>query len=169
MMTLYREQVDSPLGSLTLMTEKDGTVRLLEFTSESERTSRHTARQAKGAEIVDGPAPGPAREALAAYFAGDMTALDGLTVAADGTPFRKKVWAALRSIPVGKTWSYGELAQAIGSPKGFRAVGSANGANPISIIVPCHRVIAADGSIGGYAGGLNRKEWLLAHEAKHCG
>lgn len=105
----------------------------------------------------------PAR-ALRAYVAGDLRALDDLVVDPGGTPFQQRVWAALRTIPVGSTWSYRDLAEAVGSDSATRAVGSANGANPVSVVVPCHRVIRADGSLGGYGGGLERKTWLLAHE-----
>ena len=84
-----------------------------------------------------------------------------------GTPFQRKVWSALRDIGVGRTASYSEVAKAVGSPSAVRAVGAANGANPIPIVIPCHRVIGADGSLCGYGGGLERKRWLLRHEAQH--
>lgn len=103
---------------------------------------------------------------LEAYFAGTLTAFD-LPLRLDGTAFRTKVWQALRSIPYGETRSYGQLAAIIGQPGASRAVGGANHHNPISIIVPCHRVIGSDGSLTGYGGGLDMKEWLLEHERKH--
>lgn len=104
-------------------------------------------------------------EVLRVYFAGDVHAIDTVVVRFDrGTPFQHEVWNALRTIPVGETISYAELARRVGRPSAFRAVGSANGQNPIGLVVPCHRVIAADGTLGGYAGGLDRKRWLLAHE-----
>ncbi len=99
------------------------------------------------------------------YFAGTRTAFD-LPLAAAGTPFQRSVWAALERVPYATTCSYADIARAIGSPNAVRAVGAANGRNPISIIVPCHRVIGADGSMTGYGGGLARKRWLLAHEAR---
>ena len=102
--------------------------------------------------------------ALRAYLNGRLDALDGLPVDAGGTPFQREVWAALRTIPAGVTWSYKRLAEQIGRPAAVRAVGLANGANPIGIVVPCHRVIGADGSLTGYGGGLPRKRWLLEHE-----
>jgi methylated-DNA-[protein]-cysteine S-methyltransferase len=105
-------------------------------------------------------------DALRAYFAGDLHALD--TIAVDplgGTPFQRRVWLALRSIPAGTTVSYQMLARRIRAPKAMRAVGAANGANPVPIVLPCHRVIGADGSLTGYGGGLPRKRWLLRHEA----
>ena len=107
---------------------------------------------------------GGAKRALTAYFAGEIGALDTLSVATGGTDFQRCVWAALRTIPTGETVSYGELARRIGNPKAVRAVGMANGANPIGIVVPCHRVIGSDGGLGGYGGGVERKAWLLKHE-----
>ncbi|HEX7389242.1 MAG TPA: methylated-DNA--[protein]-cysteine S-methyltransferase, partial [Acidiphilium sp.] len=105
------------------------------------------------------------RDRLNAYFAGDLAAVDTITVRAAGTGFQHRVWTALRTIPPGTTTSYGELAARLGVPKASRAVGLANGANPISIVVPCHRVIGADGRLTGYGGGIERKAWLLDHEA----
>jgi methylated-DNA-[protein]-cysteine S-methyltransferase len=104
-----------------------------------------------------------ATDQLAAYFAGDLTEFD-LPLAPDGTEFQRRVWAALRTIPYGTTTSYGELAGQLGNPGASRAVGLANGRNPIAIVVPCHRVIGADGRLTGYGGGLDRKRWLLDHE-----
>ena len=111
---------------------------------------------------------GPA-SAIAAYFDGDLHAIDSLPTATEGTPFQKDVWQALREIPTGQTVSYGVLAKYIGKPAAVRAVGLANGANPIGIVVPCHRVIGADGSLTGYGGGLERKRWLLHHEKQTVG
>ena len=104
-----------------------------------------------------------ARAQLAAYFAGELTAFD-LPLAPRGTPFQERVWRALREIPYGATLSYGELARRLGDPRATRAVGAANGRNPLSIVVPCHRVVGADGSLTGFGGGIARKRWLLAHE-----
>ena len=108
-------------------------------------------------------------EALARYFGGDLSALAALETDARGTPFQERVWSALREIPPGETRSYGELARSLGDPRAVRAVGTANGRNPISLVVPCHRVIGKDGALTGYAGGLARKRWLLEHEARHAG
>jgi methylated-DNA-[protein]-cysteine S-methyltransferase len=110
------------------------------------------------------PAPVAIRRALGDYFKGDLTATDAIPVATNGTPFQREVWAALRTIRAGTTLSYGALAGQLGRPKSVRAVGLANGANPIGIVVPCHRVIGSDGSLTGYGGGIDRKRWLLAHE-----
>lgn len=114
--------------------------------------------------FAPGPAPASARRALDAYFEGDLTAIDDVQVATGGTPFQRTVWAALRRILAGRTTSYAALAATIGRPSAMRAVGLANGSNPVAIIVPCHRVIGADHSLAGYAGGLPRKRWLLEHE-----
>jgi methylated-DNA-[protein]-cysteine S-methyltransferase len=98
------------------------------------------------------------------YFGGDLRALDAVPCDPGGTPFQARVWKALRTIPVGTTWSYGALARRIGDPKAVRAVGFANGSNPIAVVIPCHRVIGSNGTLVGYGGGLERKHWLLAHE-----
>jgi methylated-DNA-[protein]-cysteine S-methyltransferase len=109
--------------------------------------------------------PAAIADRLRAYYEGDTTAIDAIEVEpAGGTPFQRAVWTELRRIPAGTTISYAELARRIGRPKAVRAVGAANGKNPIGLVVPCHRVIGKDGSLTGYAGGLDRKEWLLAHE-----
>jgi methylated-DNA-[protein]-cysteine S-methyltransferase len=126
----------------------------------------------RGHRLPDPPPAGPPQGARArhiaervrAYFAGELGALDEIAVAPSGTPFQLQVWAALRRIPVGQTRSYQELAVAVAAPTAARAVGAANGRNPISLIVPCHRVIAANGTLHGYGGGLWRKDWLLRHE-----
>ncbi len=107
--------------------------------------------------------------AIAAYFDGELHAIDSLPTATEGTPFQQCVWRALREIPAGQTVSYGALANRIGKPSAVRAVGLANGANPIGIVVPCHRVIGANGSLTGYGGGLERKRWLLHHERRTVG
>lgn len=103
--------------------------------------------------------------ALEAYFAGRLEAISGLPVAFEGTAFQRRVWHALLEIPCGQTCSYSDIAQRIGQPNAVRAVGLANGSNPIAIVVPCHRVIGQDGSLTGYGGGVERKRWLLEHEA----
>ncbi len=104
---------------------------------------------------------------LGAYFAGDLSTLSGVEVELAGTDFQRRVWSALREIPPGATASYGELARRLGATKAVRAVGAANGANPLGLVVPCHRAIGSDGSLTGYAGGIERKRWLLAHESKY--
>src|SRR5262249_24110328 len=107
--------------------------------------------------------------AISRYFAGELSAIDALPVETGGTPFQRDVWSALRNIPCGRTISYAQLAAIIGRPKAVRAVGLANGSNPIGVVVPCHRVIGADGSLTGYGGGIERKRWLLRHEGAPTG
>lgn len=162
---LTLDRIATPVGEVLLVTDPQGAVRALDFIDYEPRMMRLLGRHAPGAELVPGRAPEPVRGAVEAYFAGDAKALDRLTVKTGGTAFQRSVWAALRAIPAGETRSYGQLAAAIGSPKAVRAAGLANGQNPIAVIVPCHRVIGANGTLTGYAGGLERKKWLLAHEA----
>ena len=167
--TLTLDRVATPVGEVLLVTDGDGAVRALDFADYEDRMRRLLARHAPGAVVVEGRAPGTARSAVEAWFGGDLTALDGLTVRTGGTDFQRTVWAALRAIPVGETRSYGQLAAAVGAPRAVRAAGLANGQNPVAVIVPCHRVIGANGTLTGYAGGLERKRWLLAHEGVAVG
>lgn len=112
--------------------------------------------------------PATAAGHIRAYLDGDLEAIDELAVDVDGTPFQGRIWKALRTIPAGQTISYQELARRAGDPAASRAAGNANGKNPVAVVVPCHRVIHADGSIGGYGGGIERKRWLLRHEEKYA-
>jgi methylated-DNA-[protein]-cysteine S-methyltransferase len=152
------------VGTVLLVTDDDGAVRALDFDDYEPRMLRLLARHYGPVVLSPGASPAPVRAAIVAYFAGDRQALDGIVVRTGGTEFQRQVWAALRTIPAGETRSYGQLAAAIDRPKAVRAVGLANGSNPVGIIVPCHRVIGANGTLTGYAGGLARKTWLLAHE-----
>ena len=154
----------SPMGDLLAITAPDGTLHALEFADHADRLHTLFARHHPGAMLAEGPAPAALVAAVGAYFAGDVAALDALPVARIGSDFQRRVWAALRAIPAGETRSYGQLAAAIGQPSASRAVGLANGANPIGIVVPCHRVIGSGGALTGYAGGVERKAWLLRHE-----
>ena len=163
------DRIATPVGEVLLVTDADGAVRAFDFTDYEARMMKLLARHYGEARLTPGRAPEAVRKAVAAYFDGDLMALDGLAVKTGGTEFQRAVWAALRTIPAGRTWSYGQLAQAIGKPAAVRAVGLANGANPIGVIVPCHRVVGANGTLTGYAGGLERKRWLLAHEASQEG
>ena len=162
--TLTLDRAATPVGEVLLVTDGLGSVRALDFAGYEDRMNRLLVRHAPGASLTAGRAPGPVRTALERYFGGDVHALDGLTVTTGGTDFQRSVWKALRAIPAGETRTYGQLAAAIGSPKAVRAVGLANGRNPVALIVPCHRVIGANGTLTGYAGGLERKRWLLQHE-----
>jgi methylated-DNA-[protein]-cysteine S-methyltransferase len=158
----------SPLGEVRYAVEDggahDGALCLLGFADGWARLVQENEARMGATEEIAGSGPREIRAALEAYFGGDLRSLDGLAVRTAGTPFQKRVWAALRKIPVGRTLSYGELAQKLGKPGAARAVGAANGSNPVSLVIPCHRVIAADGTLGGYGWGLPRKEWLLRHE-----
>ncbi len=165
---LYQARIESPLGPLRLVHDAETHIRAVDFDDYEGRMLRllrlHLGRAGHEFTLVEA-APDPAiKAAFDAYFAGDLNALDELPTRTAGTPFQRNVWAALRTIPAGHTMSYGELAAAIGKPTAMRAVGLANGANPIAIIVPCHRVIGANMSLTGYGGGMERKRWLLAHE-----
>lgn len=153
----------SPLGKITLATH-EGRLCALCFTEGFTRTRRALERRFGAVEVrpMDGTAD--VVRQLRRYFDGDIAALGGIAVDPGGTVFQRKVWAALRRVPPGKTVSYRDLARSIGSPAAARAVGAANDANPIGIVIPCHRAIGADGRLVGYAWGVNRKEWLLNHE-----
>lgn len=153
----------SPIGDLLLAT-LDGAVCLLEFGEGRAVAHRYLQRRFPGSDQLRRRGPAQVRAALDGYFAGDLAAVDGLTVLARGTPFQLRVWQQLRRIPAGRTASYSDIAAAIGQPTAVRAVGLANGRNPVSIIVPCHRIIGRDGSLTGYGGGLAVKAWLLRHE-----
>ena len=163
-MILTLSRYAAPVAELLVVTDADGNLRALDFTDYEPRMMTLLGRHYGAVELVDGALPAPVVAALDAYFAGDLAALDALPVATGGSAFQRRVWAALRAIPVGTTTGYGALAAAIGSPGAARAVGLANGSNPIGIVVPCHRVIGANGALTGYAGGVERKRWLLAHE-----
>ncbi|KQY84776.1 methylated-DNA--[protein]-cysteine S-methyltransferase [Brevundimonas sp. Root1423] len=167
--TLTLDRIATPTGDVLLITDAEGVVRALDFAGYEERMMRLLGRHWPKATLVDGRAPAAVRAAVEAYFGGDLTALDGLKVRTNGTEFQRSVWAALRAIPHGETRTYGQLAAAIGRPKAVRAAGLANGQNPVAVIVPCHRVIGANGTLTGYAGGLERKQWLLAHERQTAG
>ena len=161
-MTLHIADFTSPLGDLRA-TWHHGRLCSLMFTERWQLAER-TLRRRFG-DITPVAAPNsdlPGR--IDAYFAGDFAALDGIVVDPGGTPFQQSVWTALRAIRPGETTTYAQLARSIGAPTAVRAVGAANGANPIWLIIPCHRAIGSDGRLVGYAGGLERKRWLLAHE-----
>lgn len=161
---LTLDRIPTPVGEVLVVTDAEGCVRALDFHDYEPRMRRLLARHHGEVRLTPGPAPAGVREAIAAYFAGRLDALTGLKLRTGGTPFQKAVWQALTEIPPGRTETYGQLAARIGRPAAVRAVGLANGANPIGIIVPCHRVVGVRGALTGYAGGLERKRWLLAHE-----
>jgi methylated-DNA-[protein]-cysteine S-methyltransferase len=158
--------IRTPIGTVLVAVDSDARLRALEWVEHRERMERRLRLHygADGVRLEGRPAHAAVRTALDRYFADDVTALDALAVATAGTPFQRDVWSALRRIPAGTTVSYGVLAARIGRPRAVRAVGSAVGANPIGVVVPCHRVIGADSALAGYAGGIERKRWLLIHE-----
>ena len=163
-MQLTLARYHAPAFDLLIVTDGDGVLRALDFGDFAERMHRLLARHYGDFALADGAAPTVVTAALDAYFAGELAALDTVPVATGGTLFQQSVWAALRRIPAGQTSGYGALAAALGNPGAARAVGLANGMNPIGIVVPCHRVIGASGALTGYAGGVERKRWLLQHE-----
>lgn len=169
-LTLSLERVPSPLGEMLLLTDAGGRLRALDWHDHEDRLHRLLGRQYRGVPVALVAAAGAsaARAAMGVYFDGDLAAIDRVAVATGGTDFQRGVWQALRAIPAGSTITYGALAGAIGNPAAIRAVGLANGANPVGIVVPCHRIVGADGSLTGYGGGLARKRWLLDHERRHA-
>jgi methylated-DNA-[protein]-cysteine S-methyltransferase len=162
-MDLQESRFASPCGELTVVT-REGRLVGLGF-SDGDAPLRRSLSRRFGAAPERGAAPKAVTRVLDAYFGGDIAALGDLEVDTGGTPFQQRVWRALRRIPAGRTVAYRDLARTIGAPDAVRAVGAANGANPVGIVVPCHRVIAADGALQGYAYGLERKRWLLKHES----
>jgi methylated-DNA-[protein]-cysteine S-methyltransferase len=164
----FLDHIPTPLGSFAIVADAEGRLYAAGFTEGHPRMQQKLSGYAAAGTPPLTPAqnPGGLSQAIARYFAGELAAIQGLPCADFGTEFQKTVWRALRDIACGETCSYAELARRIGRPSAVRAVGLANGANPICLIVPCHRVIGADGSLTGYAGGIERKRWLLAHEQR---
>jgi methylated-DNA-[protein]-cysteine S-methyltransferase len=160
---LVFDRMPSPLGELLIVADEAGRLRAIDWVEE-ERLRHRLARSLDDFTLAPQRNPAGLTAALEGYFAGDLAVIDALPVETGGTPFQRAVWTALRGIACGTTVSYGEIARRIGQPGAMRAVGLANNSNPIPIVVPCHRVIGADGSLVGYGGGLDRKRWLLNHE-----
>ncbi|MGC1784820.1 MAG: methylated-DNA--[protein]-cysteine S-methyltransferase [Acidobacteriaceae bacterium] len=165
---LLMERIGTPIGEFLIVADHDGNLRAADWT-DHELRMRELLRLHYGKngfclepshDLTDLTGP------IANYFAGELAAIDGLPVRTAGTPFQREVWNALRKIPCGTTISYGKLSERIGRPAAVRAVGLANGSNPVGVVVPCHRVIGANGSLTGYGGGIERKRWLLEHESK---
>ena len=160
----FKEQFPSPIGTVLLLTDDEQNVRALDWEDYAARMHQLLRIHYDDVVLQSRNDMSRARCAVEAYFAGDQGAIDALPVKTAGTAFQREVWAALRTIRLGETTTYGRLAARLGRPKAMRAVGMANGANPVSLIVPCHRVIGADASLTGYGGGIERKRWLLRHE-----
>jgi methylated-DNA-[protein]-cysteine S-methyltransferase len=164
---LIMDRVDTPIGEMVIVADHKGNLRAADWTDHEERLLRLLRRHygVDGFKLESGENPHGFADVIKRYFAGDLSAIDNLPVETAGTPFQREVWRALREIPCGNSISYAKLAQQIGRPKAVRAVGLANGSNPVGVIVPCHRVIGANGSLTGYGGGIERKRWLLQHES----
>lgn len=168
---MERLRIESPIGVLTSLV-REGVLVGVEFAPRAGSArpgGEYVRRRFPGEAIRDVEDAGGVRTAFERYFEGDIRALDALPVDPGGTPFQARVWMTLREIEAGRTWSYEALAQRVGSPAAMRAVGAANGANPIPLVLPCHRVIGKDGKLVGYGGGMDRKVWLLRHEGYEVG
>lgn len=164
---LLLDRLASPLGDMQIVWERDGPIRAVDFLDYEDRMRRLLKRYCGDVAPSGGKIPSKTARAFDAYFAGRFSALDELAIATNGTAFQHSVWRVLKTIPPGNTASYGSVAVQLGKPKASRAVGRANGDNPIAIIIPCHRLVGSDGAITGYGGGVERKRWLLDHES--CG
>lgn len=166
MISLLIDRIATPLGAFALVVDEQGKLHAAEWTDCMDRMERslRLLHGGDGYSLKNARNPGGHSAALRAYFAGDIAAIDRLPVAKIGTEFQQLMWRNLRKLPAGKTMAYGDFARQIGKPAAIRAVGAANGANPISVVVPCHRLVGADGSLTKYGGGLPRKQWLLEHE-----
>ena len=160
------DRLATPIGELLIVADRQGRLRTVDWTDHDARMRRLLDRYyGKGRYTLESARdPGGLTKAMRAYFKGDIEAIDRLPVETMGTDFQRSVWRSLRKIRRGRTISYAELASRIGKPRAVRAAGLANGQNPISIVVPCHRVIGSNGTLTGYGGGLPRKKWLLEHE-----
>ena len=162
--TFGLDRLKTPIGTALLVSDADGVLRALDWEDFEPRMTELLRRQYGPVACKAARAPAATRAALTGYFKGDLDRLGEIRWRVAGTPFQRKVWTALPKIPPGVTMSYGGLAAKLGMPKAVRAVGHANGANPLSVVVPCHRLIGANGSLIKYGGGLERKRWLLEHE-----
>ena len=165
-MKLELGEIDTPLGTLRCA-RSSGRVVGLAFADRWPALERALARRLGEIELCATSGGDDLCARLGAYFDGDLSTLDGVEVELVGTAFQRRVWTALRSVPAGATISYGALARALGRATAVRAVGAANGANPVWLVVPCHRAIGSDGRLVGYGGGIERKRWLLAHESRY--
>jgi methylated-DNA-[protein]-cysteine S-methyltransferase len=164
---LLIDRTMTPIGEMVIVADYDGNFRAVDWTDHEARMHRFLRLHygENGFKLEPGENPHGFVDIINRYFAGELAVLDTLPVETAGTLFQRDVWRALRTIPYGTTTTYAKLAQQIGRPAATRAVGLANGSNPIGVIVPCHRVIGADGSLTGYGGGIDRKRWLLEHES----
>jgi methylated-DNA-[protein]-cysteine S-methyltransferase len=164
MIDLFVDKIASPIGTILFITDGEKLCALDYADCESRMQKLLQARYGQ-VRLKEAPNACGFSDALRAYLAGDLTGIDQIAVCPGGTPFQQQVWSALRTIPPGTVTTYGELAKRVGRPSAYRAVGMANAVNPIAIVIPCHRLVGADGTLTGYAGGLERKRWLLEHES----
>lgn len=159
------DRFSTPIGTMMIAADQKGNLRVSLFADDEEIVRRYMRLQCgPGFSLQPIADPHGLSAAITRYFAGELDIIDRIPVETGGTSFQQKVWRALRDIPCGGTTSYGALARQIGHPDAVRAVGTANGANPVAVVLPCHRVIGANGSLTGYGGGIERKRWLLNHE-----
>ena len=163
MIKLWIDTIESPIGQISIVVDDDRLC-AVDFADYQARMMKLLARRYRSVELVPQSNPLGLAARLQAYLAGDPISLNEIPVRMGGTAFQQQVWRKLTEIPVGEVWTYGQLAKSLGQPTASRAVGMANSLNPIAIVVPCHRVIGAQGKLTGYAGGLDRKRWLLQHE-----
>jgi methylated-DNA-[protein]-cysteine S-methyltransferase len=162
---LVADRIATPVGPLVIVAGADGRLCAAQWEDRRPRLEAQLGRRFAGGYVLARRRdPGGLSGALRAYVRGDLRAIDGLPVDPGGTPFQRAVWEALRAIPCGRTATYAALAARLGRPSAVRAVGRANAANPISVVIPCHRLIGTNGALTGYGGGLERKRWLLDHE-----
>jgi len=162
--TFFVDPLATPIGTALIVTDADGVLRAFDWEDHAARIRELLRLQYGAIGLAGKRAPTAVRSALASYFEGDLEALKTIDWRVAGTPFQRKVWQALPSISAGATMTYGALAARLGAPTAMRAVGHANGSNPISVVIPCHRLIGANGSLVKYGSGLERKRWLLRHE-----
>ena len=167
-MKLYTDHIEADFGTILIATD-GAALCALDYEDTRERMLRLLRARFGALELEPRVDPHGYSSRVRAYLGGTLEALEGLAVSTGGTTFQRRVWDALRRVPAGATTSYGALARALGAPNAARAVGLANGQNPVAIAIPCHRVVGADGALRGYAGGLARKRWLLEHEALGAG
>ncbi|NHV26915.1 methylated-DNA--[protein]-cysteine S-methyltransferase [Burkholderia sp. D-99] len=165
-MQLFQSRLETPMGAMLLVTDRQDTIHALEFTSHVAHLYRGLSERYGVSELASRSVPESISSAFEEYFAGELSAINALSTATAGTDLQQRVWHALRSVPPGTTTTYGKLAKALGfdDPRAAIDVGAANAANPVAIVVPCHRVIASNGDLKGYAWGVHRKRWLLGHE-----
>jgi methylated-DNA-[protein]-cysteine S-methyltransferase len=163
---LLVDRIETPIGKMLVASDRDGNLRAVDWVDHEARMLRLLALHygENGFRLEPNHNANSPADAISSYFAGELEAINALPVKTGGTPFQREVWRALRKVRCGTTISYAQLAERICRPAAVRAVGLANGSNPVGIVVPCHRVIGSDGSLTGYGGGIERKRWLLDHE-----